>query len=169
MKIRQGFVSNSSSSSFLIAFPNDQEMNFDNLHRFLFNSDFSEMVISPYNNNDSFESKYAVESILSQIKSNGRIYGPDTGKVIDLNNVVEPFIPYNKYNEFKAFDSEENFEKYERYVDQMREKEIEQIKISFPNHVFYLVEYEDHDWFGSIMEHGDVLNGHPNIIRYSHH
>ena len=58
MKVRQGFVSNSSSSSFIVAFPKDFEITSDNVRQYLFGE---QEHVTAYH--ESFSTKQIAEQV----------------------------------------------------------------------------------------------------------
>ena len=92
MKCRNGFVSNSSSSSFIVAFPKDIEMTEAAVKKYLFQED--EFL---YNYDDRMATKKSEEIILEEMKKqkpndienirdncNGWLDGALTTKIIDI-------------------------------------------------------------------------------------
>lgn len=68
MKIRSGFVSNSSSSSFIVAFPKDLEINEENVkNEFFPHMKWDQRIVSPYGD-ESLTVAEACESIVGQMK-----------------------------------------------------------------------------------------------------
>ena len=74
MKTREGFVSNSSSSSFIVAFPKDMEVTVDNVHNYLFGT--TEKLITYYG--DPVSSMKAARTVFDDMmdqKPQGMAFG----------------------------------------------------------------------------------------------
>ena len=186
MKIRQGFVSNSSSSSFVIAIPKGTEPTFDNLHRELYGTDDNKSFGMEYDWHHCDVNTYnVVEAIVSQI-SEGRydydlqqhIYGPvsDLSKAISLDWRESEKI-YEQCQNREPHSNESgtihssttDWDLHDKLYKEACERAAAKIKEKFPDHDFYEVEFSDDNQFGCEVEHGPALRGLPNVLRYSHH
>lgn len=173
MKIRQGFVSNSSSSSFIIALDAGLEPTVENFHQAIFgNKDYHRIYDSYFDPVESIEIARRVEA---QVR--GRVVeGPDedgtnydqSGKVLNLAHVAEADYDYDMIDNFKDGKNTYDWDRYNEAVAELNAAEADRIKARFPNHDFYVVSFSDNDGEGAI-EHGPGLNDSNNVIRYSHH
>lgn len=181
MKIRNGFVSNSSSSSFIIAVPAGMELTPDNLHKVLYGT--SECVeFSPqyeWHKNTVVTSMGVVADILAQIEhaeANKKAEDADDadsgdsplGKVTNLARVVDDELDIKAFDQF-ATDKGVDWDAYTQFSDKAREQVANRLQHTFPNHDFYHVEFADDNAWGSEVEHGPALNNCENVTRYSHH
>lgn len=180
MKIRNGFVSNSSSSSFVIAVPSGMEMTPENLHREIFGSDADLQFGPEWDFGISVSSKQIIDEMLRQINANDNRefggYNGRAGKIPDdkLNLVIEPDFDFNIFKKFEKVDPKTgkiamDWDAYKSFESVETNKAVELVRNNFPNCDFYVVEFEDHDPFGSEVEHGEALRDRSNIIRYNHH
>jgi hypothetical protein len=178
MKIRQGFVSNSSSSSFVIAVPKGTPVTKEAFHQALFGVDREITFGAEYHHHNYTMSYRVVEQIIDQIKEGSDDYGAFKGKVTDLTKVVSA--PYNEHPEIDEFKREEtpedrkkgrnpiDWEAYEAACDVADAKEAARVQAQFPDCDFYAVEFGDDTQEGCEIEHGPALR-QPNVIRYSRH
>ena len=178
MKIRQGFVSNSSSSSFIIAVPKGTEPTVQNMHRVLYGDNARKEFYAAYDWHEGVNSYDVVDDIVRQINE-GR-YDPEVGDrvpgpVKDLIKAVEA--PYSEtgtfYSQCRLPEGDErgmyDWDKYEALCGAARARVAEAIIKKYPEHDFYEVEFEDDNQFGCEVEHGPALNQLPNVFRFSHH
>ena len=170
MKIRNGFVSNSSSSSFLVAFPSRpksakdvKDMVFGSKrkikHPFMEDSSKSTQVLSEViwrliekqipNNRNLFLSRINNLFIEETYKDNGKYIIAKENSVSDWGNDVD-------------------WEAYEADVKKAVINFIEEHKGSY----FYYFEFADDngkpEGYGSILEHGDTFKSLPHLVSSNH-
>lgn len=175
-KIRMGFVSNSSSSSFVIAVPEGMEPTFKNLHRELYNTDAEIEFPLEYGWHDNQVTSYnVVEAIRDKI--NQGVYDYETrSRVVDPIKDLTDFVQSDSsgssdvYEGCRNPDGSIDWDKFDSMYERELEDVVKQIKHRFPAHDFYAVEFSDGDCtFECEVEHGPALRGLPNVLRYSHH
>lgn len=170
MKIRNGFVSNSSSSSFIIGFtkeqnPNDAEF----LKNYLF--DGNHTFMAEYSS-DWLEVDAAVECILNEINSNENpLTVEKIAETIASGSYNDPRIPkydYSFYDNRAPFPREGTEEEKEKHREESRKHFEEKVLAGamlvaqeymnkHPNLTFYYMSYSDNDGsMGSTLEHGRI-------------
>lgn len=153
MKKRQGFVSNSSSSSFIVAFPN---------------------ISGDYNNFDTKILKHwspkvtrqVWHDILSQL-------GEKAFSEKEFSSCLTGLFYSETYDELeKQYPTKQRLALFELVGEKVREKALDRwtkFKKENPDTSIFLFEYEDGNGeFFSYMEHGGIFDHLPNI-RISHH
>ena len=175
-KIRMGFVSNSSSSSFVIAVPKGTEPTFENLHRELYNVNSEIEFRTEYDWHDIVVNSHDVTKAIERKITKGRYdYGVDeriVGPVENLADVVSSTADQHGeiYDKCKNLDGSTNWDLYHELVSKADEQEAARILTEFPNHDFYEVEFSDGNGaFECEVEHGPALRDLPNVFRFSHH
>lgn len=167
MKIRNGFVSNSSSSSFIIAFKKKPESILE-MQQILF--DKAEHFSHPYERTGySAETvaKYVYDDILDQKPKTKEEIAEEMGcGYLDDAPEHDNFIKSN-------YVDKENYEKeweiYNKECKKFTTGKAERFLKDIPEHEIFIVEYSDNDGsFDCAMEHGDVFNRIPHI-RISKH
>lgn len=156
MKIRHGFVSNSSSSSFVIGVPHGTELTEEAFHLALYGTK-DVIKFAPYYDCGDPDSD-AVRAILRQITTDH-----DKEELSDVINVDFDRNPYrtkpNREYDWDAIDAE-----YKRRKDEEAKRLMESMK----NQDIYIVCFSDNDGEAA-LEHGDALNSLDSVVRYSHH
>jgi hypothetical protein len=169
MKVRTGFVSNSSSSSFIIAVPEGMEINESNMHRALYQTDNDVQFYPKYDwlHTGNISSHSVVSSVVNQIKEKGKV-----------ENLIEAVnAPYDcdlYYDKFTLPDGDPrgryDWDAMQKLENEQKSIVAESIKAKFPNCDFYEVEFSDNDGnWNCEVEHGPALNSCNNVIRFSHH
>jgi hypothetical protein len=181
MKMRFGFVSNSSSSSFVIAMPKGEEVNFGTVAKALFPD--NENLRGGFGNgyNEGVSTPEAVSLVLEQMLENGIADDDNLGQTVHslsygerpdfLNELAEEEPDYdtivygskNWTSQNRNQTDEERREAWQRYDDAnnaWREKVVAAMKAYADknNVVWYVLEYGDDSSIGSTMEHGGVFN-----------
>jgi hypothetical protein len=150
MKIRNGFVSNSSSSSFVFGLPKDRQ-SVEDIQALMF-----EGCIETYD-------WYKVEPVLY----------PGVFCAEALKRDSEPFDPKRNVRTDDWWRKGERDPDGPRHMidsyDYYEGSEIDRMIKTHPDHDFFIVEYEDNcGSLGSAMEHGDHWEKVPSV-RISHH
>lgn len=191
VKIRNGFVSNSSSSSFIVAFPKDPESEKE-IHDIMF--PYGETRLGTYCSSPVFSSKVIANQVFNDIKNR------DATKIVakEYNNgssTADDFIEILSHNYFD-FDGlmEKSREIDEKYIDKhgsrdkiyddpdyiqaknviwekhkkdsgkIAEKKFKKfVKSLDPNDVIFLLNYNDNTDLGTEMEHGNIFGALENI------
>jgi hypothetical protein len=173
MKIRFGFVSNSSSSSFVLALP-DKPKSAEEIRQWLF-ADI-EYLSHPYERR-AVPVQLAADSVFEQLQNQE----PMTKEQV----VDELQAPYSLYKEHfddltypydgdeKAMEQYRNeWERrnvvYEEKAAVIKGAQADEFMAENEGKKFFVVNYEDHESFNSFMEHGGVFEGVPHIW-ISHH
>lgn len=195
MKIRQGFVSNSSSSSFIIGL-DDKPKSVKEVQDIFFGNSLSSRL---YDVDEPIPNEVLADKIFNDINK---------AKEVSEDEIIEElcsgFIGYKwepggqQYyeeatkrsrlilGEFREkFPGEEIFKnkewqvKYQKACDkesaEFKRREVKlkckfwrAVKSKFKGKKIYIVEYGDHDIIGSFLEHGGVFDIIPSV-RVSHH
>jgi hypothetical protein len=170
VKTRNGFVSNSSSSSFVLALPRLPK-SAEELHGWMFPS--GPCIVSPYGdpasseriaeaafNDLSAESKLTRDQMAEQF-TRGTVY-------CDIAEIDWPKYPHWRNNQTW----EERKPLYDQYDADRKvaaRKLADAMICQNPKAEFHVVEYSDNDGpFWTVMEHGDVFEHLPHQ-RISHH
>lgn len=185
MKVRSGFVSNSSSSSFIVALPERvEDLGFDALKSLLF-GDESERK-SLYN-----ENVYTTEEMARSVYDAMQMYDPFSDITIENTSKAVEEITSGSVEEITSgwFEGRPEVPMYiyqwtgaklaiaMEVIQAVEDRMAEKLAIEFERSawmqygkmpVYYVIEYGDHSDFGCLMEHGDIFANVPHI-RISHH
>jgi len=168
VKIRQGFISNSSSSSFIVAFKENPK-SMPELQEMLFGNE-------AYYRDPWHGAEYPTSSVASRVWESLKSQEP---MVVDKMNelltgyIIGPYaenFPEPKYEaKWGEPDYEKKLEEYYNLMDERAKKISEDFKLKNPNAVFYEFEYEDHNGaLESAMEQGDLFRKLPHIKISNH-
>lgn len=166
MKIRQGFVSNSSSSSFIVAFPRNLEISTDSVKEYLFKD---KTAICAYD----WHGTFSTEQIAEQVANDMSKQTPNDDK--EIQEAMGGHLPgapnYEAFRVRKADGKgyDYDWDAYEKANTEFSNKMAEKIKQEFGEMNIFTFEYSDNDGsFFCTMEHGGIFDGVPHL-RVSNH
>jgi hypothetical protein len=177
MKIRIGFVSNSSSSSFIVGFPKIPA-SVEDIEYMLFDSS-DELYVNPYpdrklEEDGSYSEKYAgwdtrfvANIVFSDIKNRASVSEKEiSDELMDGS--------WEGEYEYRFAPSDLTHEQKKHYYDlvnakrrEVAERKASQLREKLGD-VIYIFDYQDDEPLGSAMEHGTLFDRLPHI-RISKH
>lgn len=158
MKIRNGFVSNSSSSSFVVAFK-EIPKTVGTMEDLLFGD------IDEFGQWEKFPVRDAARRVFEDLKAQK--------KPLTKEQIVEEFaVGYiNGYPEINSFykDKEIDWEAYKKAVQKNAEKEAKKFMNKNKDRKFYIFSYSDKDGaFMCEMEHSGIFDNLPHVCISRH-
>ena len=166
MKVRQGFVSNSSSSSFVVAFPKGFTPSEETV---------KELLFAGQDRIHFYDNAVSTDQAASIIASDMKEQTPNVHEqIIAAMGGHLPGSP--DYDDFvvsepgkKKWECQCDWPAYEKANNEFREKMLENMKAEFGDADIYCFEYADEDGplYGT-MEHGDTFSAVPHL-RVSNH
>jgi len=168
MKIRQGFVTNSSSSSFVVAFPRGFVPTKKAILDYVF-GDRDEVVVH-WGEPDRIPVGRAASAILGQMKDQKPNDPVELARALDGAYLPgEPELPYHE-NESKE-EQRASFDAYYAEVEAYHRRwwTMNKPKLNPEKMDLYVIDFSDEDGDeGSILEHGDTFALVPHL-QMSHH
>lgn len=177
MKTRNGFVSNSSSSSFVVAFPH-KPTSVEELQTVLFGND--EKYHSPYGD-ASWSAREITEIVYRSLESQSpstlsaiadlAAEGYQLRQPLETTAAVDDFGEVEGMPELRDFEEgeETDWDAYEKACEKFGRKHAQDFIAKHPDAVFFEFEYSDNDGeMYTAMEHGSLFNRLPHM-RVSHH
>jgi hypothetical protein len=158
MKIRNGFVSNSSSSSFVVAFKT-VPTSVEEVKKMLF-GDINSIDIYGYN----ITADQMAKVVFEDMQENGAVI--DNKEIAkEVNSGWFPGMPDYDYNWKDRLAREEYYEKCDKAAEKLADEFMESNRGSS----FFIFEYSDNDGpLYSTMEHGDIFSRLPHICISKH-
>ena len=176
MKIRNEFVSNSSSSSFVVCFPREPK-NAEDVRNMLFSID-QEFYSSEYGDNRwcvkevaetvwkdiCGQTKDNIESAKYEIM-NGYIYGDGAPESDDFRHIKDYTQRYQAYDEAREIYAKKRIKEFFN----TRTLKLKKIDGQDINEVMYIFEYSDNDGeYYSALEHGGLFDNLKHITISKH-
>lgn len=166
MKIRQGFVSNSSSSSFIVAFPKELELSVPVVQHLLFGEN---KVVCAYDHLGSISTESAAEQVVNDMidqKPN------DSEAILEALNgyaVSGPNLNNFKFSPRNEHGDTYDWEAYNAACDVHKQKMYEKIRNEFGDQDVYVFEYADENGsFFATLEHGGIFDNLPHMNISNH-
>ena len=154
MKIRTDFVTNSSSSSFILGFKDESCIEF--------------VLQKEYTGRHYDRILKDVRKGLISKEEAIREYINNVGSWIDTCAYIEKNIIHDNTSIFDWLQNDDNYSKYEEIKTQLNKDKIEKFKEDLEEYnCFSEVEYSDH--YDSELEHEIMPNLNCTIRRFSHH
>lgn len=176
MKIRNGFVSNSSSSSFVVVFPTEPK-SVEDVKKYLFKED-QQYFLNPYDD-DNYTVGQVAETVWNDICSQEKNKFKDIISEISSGSLDVADAP--DYNDFyhitdwnqrwKAYDDacEKHAKKIANKMFNLRKMKLKKINGEEITEAMYIFEYSDNDGsYFSSLEHGDLFRNLKHV-RISKH
>jgi hypothetical protein len=167
MKIRNGFVSNSSSSSFIVAFKK-VPTSCKKLQRMLFGNETK--FGGTYRSSPTYDADYIAEVVWQDMQRSGSASKKKIADVIkvgwadDRPDLDEYVITFDDEN-----GREYNWDKYRESINKWANKKAQEFTNENPNCKFYIFSYNDNDsQMYSEMEHGDLFRKLPHLTVNCH-
>lgn len=151
MKIRTDYVTNSSSSSFILGF-NSQ----DDIHNVLFNE------------LPSYLSKSSIERVINDIRQG--VISKDEARKFYLEYIFPYDLRFHGKWYWKLTPEELDSEEYQQFIQDVTSNQLNEFDDELREYdIVSIVEYEDHTDFGCEMEHEIMPGLSCTIRRISHH
>lgn len=180
MKIRNGFVSNSSSSSFVVCFPR-KPRSLPELQEMLFGNETA--YPDPYNS-ESYAASTVAATVWKDIADQEPMTKEQMAEALSSSYIYEreqdfqptPGPTYPRFPSNKKWEDKEAQKEYEKQLDAYHEalqshgmKLAEKLLKECPDGIVYKFEYSDNDGgYYSALEHGGLFRKLPSF-RISHH
>jgi hypothetical protein len=150
MKIRTDYVTNSSSSSFILGFKDEKE------------------IENVANELPSYWSKHAIDGVVSDIE-NG-IISKEYALEFYQDHTDTYFIKFRGKDWFDLTREERQSQEYKDYIQRILDSRSREFIDALNEYeIISIVEYEDHSPLGSALEHDIMPDLDCTIRRISHH
>ena len=167
MKTRSGFVSNSSSSSFIVAFDKKPET-VEELQRMLFGDE--KHYSDPYDSR-SWPARTVAETVFQDMQKQGPLDREALEAAMEGVEVQDPewHAAFEKFLKCQGPYSNADYEKLNKTTLIAKNRVLDRWNKDNPGKLFYEFEYSDNEGFySSALEHGDLF-ADMSHLKISHH
>jgi hypothetical protein len=168
MKIRQSFITNSSSSSFIVAIDkNHIPKSIEEMQKLLFGED--QYYLNPYADQYSNEvervwtTNYVAEKVFQDFQP--QVPLTETEMIEEVTSGHVDFLPYRDHYDDIGWNKKSIDERIKIWDEDAEEDrkialdKVKDIRTAYPNHKFFIFEYSDNDGaLATSMEHGTLFN-----------
>lgn len=164
MKVRAGFVSNSSSSSFILPIHKDQKIDSINIQKLLF---ADKPVVCAFHWLGTFQSSELADVVARDLSA----ATPNDEEA--LLQVLKNTVDSPNIDQFENIEGvglgRINWDAYEQAREEFGKEQLLKIKQDFPEHNLYVLNYSDNEGIlYATLEHGGVFDAIPHIV-VGHH
>jgi hypothetical protein len=159
MKRRKGFVSNSSSSSFILSIPRKPKDKED-LFNFMFFDGDTEYV-DPYEDK-SYPMEDVVSAVMSQLVDQKPMTKDEMVYLVNCGHIDHPFL--DNLELFKDADGNYQWEEREKLQKEIAEDVVKDFSRVHKNKEFYNVSFSDNEGdLNGAIEHGSAFDRIPHL------
>jgi hypothetical protein len=172
MKVRQGFVSNSSSSSFIVAFPKDIALTPTAVHDYLYGASWDGAISVPWS-----DGEYDLPTTVAARIVCERLLGQKPNDPVALHRAVQGYIDggpdsadFRRKVKGQA-SYETDWDAFEKADQAFRKEFLDRVvpELSKNGELdLYTFEFADAERVGATLEHGDTFRRVPHV-RVSNH
>lgn len=170
MKIRNGFVSNSSSSSFIVGFE-QVPTSYEEVLAILFPGSTGEEPVNYYGESEGFTVGDVARQVWKDLQNDAKPLDSEKARVsVVRSGWFEGYPDFPDYeNDASREDRQKVWADFDKEVDMAAQACWDRVKFKFGGKQLFEFHYSDNDGsFGGIMEHGGTFDN-VTSLQISHH